>query len=195
MKELIRSGMVLFLGFALSNCVSPPNDLRSTNALRDVIIPIDVKHDALTKRTSYTGPNCAEHPADHIVLIRAWITPDAEGTYQVYISDTYTDAQSRNGKGWLLYDRVQDLEGTAFSAEVLSRQVNWCAKNTCQYVEAVGVTISRQYLQDRADRGITLRISGSGGEAIAKISSTYLQAFLKRVPESQSIREPTRVKF
>ncbi|MBX3302870.1 MAG: hypothetical protein KF693_11705 [Nitrospira sp.] len=148
---------------------------------------IVIKQDEVTKVTSYTGPNCAKNPVDHIVLIRAWQTRDEPVTYQIYVSDRYTHEQLHGGIGGKLYDTVHDIDGNVLPTEVLSRSVSWCGKNECQYVEAVGVAITRPYLEDRIARGLTLKIGGTRGSATANVPAAYVQAFLKRVPE-QGIR-------
>ncbi len=189
MKWLVRMGFTISVCSSLSGCAST---LKTENNPVEVSRHIQVKHDAFqivikqdesTKVTSYTGPNCAKNPIDHIVLIRAWQTGETPLTYQVYVSDQYTHERKRGGIDGKPTNTAYDIDGNTLPADVLSRDVNWCGKDLCQYVEAVGVAVTRPYLEDRIGRGLTLKISGTSGEGIVNVPAAYVQAFLKKVSE------------
>lgn len=99
------------------------------------------------------------------------------------MSDRYIHERLRSVTGGKLYHTAHEIDGDALPTEVLSRSVNWCGKDECQYVEVVGIAITRPYLEDRIAQGLTLKISGTRGEEIVNVPAAYVQAFLKRVPE------------
>lgn len=189
MKWLAFTGSMIALCSSLSGCgsssINANNPIEVTGRIESTRdeLTIVMKQDDVTQVTSYTGPNCAENPVDHIVLIRAWQTRDEPATYQIYVSDRYTHERLQGGIGGKLYDTAHDIDGNALPTEVLARSVNWCGTNECQYIEAVGIAITRPYLEDRIARGLTLKISGTRGDATADVPAAYVRAFLKRVPE------------
>ena len=157
MKWMVFTGYMVSLCFSLSGCAfssideNRPLEVTSRIEVTRNEFKIDIKQDESTKVTSYTGPNCAENPVDHIVLIRARQIEDEPVMYQIYVSDRYIHERLRSGMGGKLYHTAHDIDGDALPTEVLSRSVNWCGKDECQYVEVVGVA-SRPYLEDRIAR-------------------------------------------
>lgn len=189
MKWMVFTGYMVSLCFSLSGCAfssideHKPLEVTSRIEVTREEFKIAVTQDESTKVTSYTGPNCAENPVDHIVLIRARQIGDEPVMYQIYVSDRYIHERLRSGTGGKLYHTAHEIDGDALPTEVLSRSVNWCGKDECQYVEVVGIAITRPYLEDRIAQGLTLKISGTRGEEIVNVPAAYVQAFLKRVPE------------
>lgn len=49
------------------------------------------------------------------------------------------------------------------------------------YSEAVGIEVSENYLQERKDRGLKLKISGKGGEEVFWLPAEYISAFLQAI--------------
>ncbi len=185
MKQYCATVIILCLCYSLSGCASPSIN---ANDPQEVSRHIKVQQDEYMKSTSYTGPNCADDQTNHIVLIRAWKTRDEIVTYQIYLSDMYTYARLQGGTGWKFYSLAHDIDGNSLPTATISRHVNWCGRYTCQYQEIVGVTITRKYLEDRSDRGLSIKISGTGGQGIATVPAAYVQAFIDNVPD----RKPTR---
>lgn len=149
-----------------------------------------VEHDDFKKITTYTGPNCAADQPTDALFIRAFKTSSETVAFQVYVSDIYTHEHLRGGPGWRFYSAAHDRDGNTLPMDLISRHVNWCGRYVCEYLEVVGVRVTRSYLEDRANQGLSMKISGTGGEEIVSIPAAYIQAFLKRVPD---IRPPITI--
>ena len=141
---------------------------------------IEVNYDQFKKITTITGPNCAPDPHDDELMLRAWKLESGRIEFQVYISDKYTYEIVRGGLGWRFYTQAHDNNGEQHPVVQISRTVNWCGRNTCSYLEVVGVTVTRDYLAAHSTNGIMLKISGKGGEQIISIPGPYIAAFLKK---------------
>jgi hypothetical protein len=139
---------------------------------------VQVKQDDFKKVTSFIGPNCALDQTADTLVIRAWKLGDGNVEYQIYVADEYVYEVIRGGSGWRLYSLGHDSDGNSLEATVISRNVNWCGRNVCSYVEILGIGVTRGYLEERKDRGITFKISGKSGEQIFTIPAAYVQAFL-----------------
>lgn len=92
MKWMVFTGYMVSLCFSLSGCAfssideHKPLEVTSRIEVTREEFKIAVTQDELTKVTSYTGPNCAENPVDHIVLIRARQIGDEPVMYQIYVT-------------------------------------------------------------------------------------------------------------
>lgn len=181
-RPLIGLSVPLVFLLTAIGCASPPINANDPAQVGRNIL---VEHDDFQKVTTYTGPNCAADQSNHVLLIRAFKTRSETVAFQVYLSDTYTYEQLRGGSGWKFYSMAHDNDGNSLPTDVISRHVNWCGRNVCEYLEIVGVRITRQYLEDHANRGLSMKISGAGGHSIATVPAAYIQAFLRRVPDIQ----------
>lgn len=142
---------------------------------------IAVGHDAFKNLDTFDGPNCAGAPNEDIVLLRAWRIADKPTAFQLYVSDEYTYEIMRSGVGWRFYSLAHDSDGNQLPTVQISRNVNWCGRYVCAYREDIAVTLTREYLEAKRDRGISIKVSGKGGEQIVAVPPAYIQAFLSSV--------------
>lgn len=142
---------------------------------------IQTNYDQFKKVTTITGPNCAPNPQEDALMIRAWKLESGRIELQIYVSDEYTYEIMRSGIGWRFYSIAHDSEGQQLPVVQISRAANWCGRYNCSYLEVVGVTVTREYLEAHETSGITMKISGKGGEHIVTIPGPYIQAFLKQI--------------
>ena len=149
----------------------------------DIASSVVVKHDEFKNVTSFDGPNCAPDAPDDGVLIRAWKMRNGDMHYQLYVQDEYTYELVRGGPGWRFYSSSNDSDGNNLETIRISKHVSWCGVNACSYREILGITVTRDYLEERKTRGIRFKISGRNGEEVFYIPATYVQAFLSVVPK------------
>lgn len=165
---------VLFLTLSLSGCAHRIN----WNDPADIAKSMQVKRDDFRKVTSYIGPNCAQDPISNVVKLRAFSGRDGVTEYQVYVENEYTSDIGRSGSGWRFYDNAFDSDGNRLALTQISRQVTTCGRYRCFHMEIVGLEVNRAYLEERTSQGLSVKIGGTGGEAVLAIPSAYIQAFL-----------------
>jgi hypothetical protein len=162
--------LLLITGCATSTPGVDPNDKAAVTA------GITTFRDNFKKVTHYQAPEI--HFRDDgfdRVSIRSWkidIDTD-EPPYQIYVSTT-------RGQ-WIFFDTTYDSNGTKLETRVIEREVGYCDQYGCRLNEAIGINITRDYLEKSAATGISFQISGSGGKAAYTIPPAYIQAFLSSV--------------
>ena len=175
MPQFIAS-LIAAMIITLSGCAAKQLNLTDPS---EIAAKIQVQRDTFKQTTMFEGPNCAPNPRETIILLRAWKPFNSDDlTYQLYLSDEYTYEIMRGGVGWRFYATTHDSEGIALPTTQISRAVNWCGRYVCSYREIVGATVTRPYLDAHKDQGITIKVSGKGGENIFVVPATYIQAFL-----------------
>lgn len=165
---------LLIIALLLSGCVQSIN----WNDPLAIANRVQVKQDDFKRVTSFTGPNCALDQATDTLVIRAWKSRDGNIEYQIYVADEYLYEVIRGGLGWRFYSSAHDSDGNSLDTTVIARNVDWCGSYKCSYIEILGIGITREYLEERKDRGITVKVSGKNGEEIFSIPAAYVQAFL-----------------
>jgi hypothetical protein len=80
---------------------------------------------------------------------------------------------------WRGFDQAFDLAGEKFHALAVMHKVNCTV--FCGYDEVLDIELSRKYLDDHAQTGITMRLYGPSGAASAPFTlpAGYIQGFLK----------------
>ncbi len=152
--------------------------------MQEIAMKIKTKYDAFRKTTTYQGPAVEDGECDAIT-IRAWkIDGVNEVVYQIYVKDRYF------GK-WHFYSDAYDEYGESLDFTQISREVESCSRGGCIYSEHVGMNVSRNYLERKADRGVRFKISGRGGEEVCALSSPYIKAVLATVPLDFSVQSST----
>lgn len=145
---------------------------------RAIASHIRVEPDTFRQLTAFIGPNCAQEPLFDMLLLRAWKSSEGSLQYQIYVADHYYDRGVRAGSGWRFYSAAADIEGTPLEARSLGREVDSCDRGICSYIETIGLTVTRTYLEDRKDRGITFKLMSRTGDAVFSIPAPYVRAFL-----------------
>lgn len=187
----VRGGLLAAtIALVLSACAS-----LNVNDPEAVTAAISVRRDEFEKLTEYIGPNAVPYSLAQWfwpdkVLIRAWKgdalealkvalkdDPDAKDLkstiYQIYVEDSFVG-------DWRFYNSAYDANGNRLNTTLISRDVG-CRGSSCQYVEQLGLEITREYLEKNKETGIRFKISGKFGENIFFIPSGYIKAFLSVV--------------
>jgi hypothetical protein len=168
-QRCVTGGLVAFF---LSACVSVPRvDL---NDPQTVSKNVEVHRDEFTKQTQFIGPYLTAG-RDGFVTLRALKSDSGPAVYQIYVSASY------DGE-WRYYDSAYDSNGTELETTVIDRKVSSCAQSYCNFVETLGIKVSRNYLKENQNlQGVRFKIMGKRGEAIFYISAQYIGGFLAAV--------------
>lgn len=141
---------------------------------------VSTKRDPYTKVTTIKGGDIkAGQSTIHLRAALSEGRPDIEPKIAVYASLFYS------GDHWHFYDRANTIDGNAWEAQSVRRDVLSCLSQRCRYGELVLVYVPATYLRAKIRDGIDLRISGSGGEETFFIPPYYLSAFLSEVPTAR----------
>ena len=164
----------------LSACAGQPQQPRPNLSDPAIVKRLTVvSHDNYKKTTSYQGPNFAANTTE-AVLLRATKLDDGKFVYQVYVRHSYYGQ-------WRFYSQAHDIDGNKLELVSISREVGSC-RGGCDFYEDVGITIKRDYLQQRADRGLDFKISGAGGEVEVRLNGGYVSGFLQATMVADSTR-------
>lgn len=94
------------------------------------------------------------------------------GEYQIIISDTYY-------YNWKYYDTACDADGNRLNLIHIARDLDCNRKFTgCELKEVVGLNVTRGYLENHAETGLTIKVSGKDGELIFSLPRGYIRGFL-----------------
>lgn len=172
----LRPGPLLILA-CLVGCsqivrVDPHNALLVSE---DVLVTFD----PFKGTTAYQGPvitNTADDGSDapevEDIALRAQQERDRPIRYYLTVTDYYDG-------DWRGFDQAYDLEGNKFHALSVRHKVN-CSL-LCGYEESIEVELSRKYLDDHRQKGITMRLYGPSGQSSAPFSipPAYIEGFIK----------------
>lgn len=149
-------------------------DLNNPDKVKNSVV---VRRDDFKKVVSYIGPNGLEPPRE-IRLIAFRDERTQHILYQVYLGNRYYG-------DWHFYEEAYDSEGNKLELIKISRTVNSCKDKFygCSFSENVGVNLSKDYLEKHINAGLHIKVSGTGGHAILKISGGYVKGFLSAVLE------------
>jgi hypothetical protein len=162
-------GAICALVVSLQGCGSMQPEAVLTNP-QSVASLVKVNVDDFKKETTYEGPNAARrYPG--MVFLRAWKASDGTFSYQIYVADTYRG-------DWRFYDSAHDRDGNQLKTVQIKRKVDSCDRYGCEHTEHVGLTVTKKYLQQRLNEGLSFKVSGSGGDEIFDLPAAYVQGFL-----------------
>ena len=128
------------------------------------------KRDNFQKSTSLQGPDLSNVRYKSLFL-RATKFDAGSSIYQVYVRDQYAGQ-------WRFYNSAYDIDGNKLEFTSIKREVGSC-RGGCDYYEDMGVSVTREYLEQRKDRGLKIKISGSAGEVVVELPPGYIQGFLE----------------
>ena len=92
--------------------------------------------------------------------------------FQIYVATVH-------GGRWHRYSSAWDSGGKQLETRSLGNDVD-CSRYGCSYSEDVGVDITRAYLEAHRGSGLSLKVSGSGGEVVVRVPGGYVAGFLER---------------
>lgn len=142
----------------------------------EVATAVRVSRDDFKKVTNYRGPDIEAGAFDSLFL-RAWKPDGAQTNYQVYVADYYTSE-------WRFYTSADDSDGTRLNVTLIDREVGSCSRyGGCSHFEHMGINITRDYLERKAESGMTFQISGRGGKEVFFIPGFHIKGFLASTPK------------
>lgn len=135
-----------------------------------------VTRDDFKKQTKFEGANASPNNS---MYLRAWRDERAgTTTFQIFVTSFYSTE-------WRHYNEAYDSDGNRFDFESISRKVDSClGARGCYYEEAVGLNVSRKYLEDHEDTGIRYKVSGKIGEFTGFLPAAYVKGFLMSVDKA-----------
>lgn len=148
------------------------------NALQ-VSEDVETTFDPFKGTTAYQGPlitnragDDSDAPEVEDIALRAQQERDKPIRYYLTVTDYYDG-------DWRGFDQAYDLEGNKFHALSVRHKVN-CSL-LCGYEESIEVELSRKYLDDHRQKGITMRLYGPSGQSSAPFSipPAYIEGFIK----------------
>lgn len=175
MKTITTGAAAALLAITLSGCVTQPQ--RKTIAtMEDAATAVRVSRDDFKKMTDYRGPDVAEGSSDTL-FIRAWKADGQPTRYQVYVADYYNSE-------WRFYTSAYDSDGTRLDVTLIDRQVGSCSRyGGCSHTEHMGINVSRDYLEQKAESGMRFQISGRGGQEVFFVPGFHIKGFLASTPK------------
>jgi len=78
--------------------------------------------------------------------------------------------------GWNFFDRASDISGTPLDVHQLARQV----KSGRVVEEHIAIDLPRDFLENRKNQGLNIRVTGVNGYLIVVIPSPYIIGFLEK---------------
>lgn len=132
-----------------------------------------VTRDDFKKQVKFEGANAS---SNNSLYLRGWRDERAgTTTFQIFATSFY-------GTEWRHYNDAYDSDGNRFDFESISKKVDSClGARGCYYEEAVGLNVSRKYLEDHQETGIRYKISGKVGESTGFLPAAYVKGFLMSV--------------
>ena len=168
---------ITVISLILTACVAPAPrpDLKDPQSWIGSII---VKRDDFKKQTNYQAPLIGRRDndgRDHQALLRAWKPDGGSVTYQIYVQDEYHGERR-------LYESAYNSNGEKLPLTRIDYNSD-CARmvgggSYCWHIEKVGIIVTREYLVDHQQSGITFRVYGPGGQETFNIIPAYITAFL-----------------
>ncbi|WP_227815775.1 hypothetical protein [Nitrogeniibacter aestuarii] len=141
---------------------------------------VRIQYDDFSKTTQYNGPEAVPHgmhePVVRLVAINNQRT--LKTSYIIHFVHNYRG-------DWRFFNNAVDADGNLLRVESLQRETLDCSVPKCTHLEIYVVEISRDYLQERSERGLHFRVVGTGRGAAQelKIPSGYVKGFLASVPQ------------
>jgi hypothetical protein len=111
------------------------------------------------------------------VFLRGWKdlksrTRTTSDGFQIYVATVH-------GGRWHRYSSAWDSGGSQLETRSLGNDVD-CSRYGCSYSEDIGIDVTRAYLEAHRGSGLSLKVSGSGGEAVVRVPAGYVAGFLAR---------------
>lgn len=183
--KIVLCGILLLLTAGCSSSILrvDPNDPLAVNE------EVAVERDPFKNVMYYRGPvvtNTADDGSDapevEDIALHSRVEQDRPMRYFLTITDYYDG-------DWRGFDQAFDLAGGKFHALAVNHKVN--CHFFCGYDEVLDIELSRKYLDDHAQTGITMRLYGPSGAASAPFTlpGGYIQGFLKGSYSDEHQRE------
>jgi hypothetical protein len=133
-----------------------------------------IKEDEFTKKTTYIGPKFSFEFGD--IFLRAWAGPGSPNPpFQIYVKQF--------GSNWHDFYAYYDANGKQLDITPIDREINRCSNGGyCGGHEHVGVSVTREYLQQFSTTGLRFKLVGKSQNAIYEMPAGYIQGFLSVVP-------------
>lgn len=167
--------------FGVSVCVAQQALRPNLTESESVSARTTSTRDDFKKLVNFKGPNLFQDGGRALFLRATKFDKSSELTVQLYFRDQY------DGE-WRFYNSAYDIDGNKLDFLSIDRKVDTCGKFGCRHFEDVGITVTRDYLDSRRDRGIKLKVSGRAGEAIVDLPPGYIQGFLQRLDAASDIQ-------
>lgn len=116
-----------------------------------------------------TGPNAGN---SSVILRAARFDATADVTYQIYITDIYSG-------DWRFYDSIYDADGNRLETLKIASNVVSC-RSGCTLQEDVAANVSKKYLLEHMDRGVSLQVSSPSSKFVVNIPAFYVRGFLEK---------------
>ena len=169
--KLPTCATVLFAAL-LAGCAAPPRPAVNISDPAQVTRAVKVDRDEFKKVTTYEGPDAGGSSRDTWIL-RAQVAPTWT-IYQFYIVANYTG-------DWRFYDEAYDSDGKRLELTRVAQKVRACSSIGCNKDEHVAALLSKKYLEDHAQTGIRIQVSGRGEKQAYFLSPAYVQGFLAAI--------------
>lgn len=173
--KYIKYGL-LALSVVLTGCAfGPPID--SIEQATAWSSQVKVTKDPYKNETNYEGPRLVLAPKGGLVTMffRMTKASDGTGSPQLYVISDYYSGH------WRFYREANTSDGKSHPLVAIAQNVSSC-RSECSYREDVGITFTRAELNDYTVKGMSLKISGRGGEQVVEIPWTFILSFVLRVP-------------
>ena len=176
MRTVANSNMLFSctLLFVITGCA----DLKPASNSSAVSNQVEIVHDDFKNITFYRGPlisnsveNTGNAPEVEELSLHARKAQDEAARYYLSITDYYAG-------DWRGFDQAFDAGGSKFHAIAVRHKVNCIL--FCDYDEELDIEITRDYLAEHAQTGITMRLYGPSDVASAPftLSAAYIEGFL-----------------
>lgn len=165
---------------ALSACAPQQVKINDEN---DVSSAVEISSDQFKKITYFKGPrfstslgNAGRGVVEEVALDMMRDDKSSLTYHTIFVADYFSG-------NWRHYGSAYDIHGNKFIADKVGQDV-WC-KSGCSFEERLSIPVTREYLEEHAQNGITMKISGQGGEEVFSIPSGYIRGFLKSTQPSK----------
>ena len=173
MKTLLIAATVV-----LSGCVGLGPHKSGVDQAQGWAQQVKVTKDPYKNVTKYQGPSLmlASGTGADIVSVFFRMTRDAngQGDPQLYIRSSYEDQ-------WRMYQSANTIDGKSHPTVSIAREGLSC-RHRCNYSEDVGVSFTMMELTGYIATGLSLKISGSGGDQVLEVPWAFVWAFVMATP-------------
>jgi hypothetical protein len=182
MSTTVRTSVVIVNCVLLLGC-APVVRQWDRNDPQQIKLHTKISYDQFKKITKYRGPYTTPTETHRLegLLLRAY-KEEGASFYQIYVVDRY------RAEGWRHYNECYDSGSKKLEITHIDRDVT-CDSDGCVYTEELAINLTRDYLQEHQDSGLTFKLYGSGGSETFAISSTYIEAFLSCVPKQAAVSQ------
>jgi len=162
------SGRVLLITLVLAGCANTSDPRAVANATR-------INFDPYSQLTSVWAATVigSDFPNSISYDLRAGIPTRGQSFLQLYV-------RYWSQLGWYFLSSASDVEGTVLPLVQIDRNVDQSAN----VEEIVGVTLSRDYLENHKSSGLNIRIAGQRGSVVVKVPGAYVAGFLARFDDA-----------